>query len=105
MIALLLSTLPIILIGGIVAELDLNGLWRTLEVIGWTSIIFGILLYILDQKCAVTKKLSRLRYGHALIIGFAQVLSIIPGTSRSGITMTAARGWASAAPKPRDSPC
>lgn len=92
MIAVILSTLPIILIGGIVAELELNGLWRTMEIIGWTSIIFGILLYILDHKCAVTKRLSSLRYGHAMIIGFAQVLSIIPGTSRSGITMTAARG-------------
>jgi undecaprenyl-diphosphatase len=74
------------------STLGLTEIWRTIEVIGWTSIIFGILLYIFDTKFPMTLKLSELRYGHAIIIGFAQVLALIPGTSRSGITMTAARG-------------
>ena len=92
MLALILSTIPVIAIGGLVSKMGWNDAWRTLEVIGWTSIIFGILLYALDHMCSVTKKISDLKYGQALIIGFAQVLAIIPGTSRSGITMTAARG-------------
>lgn len=92
MIALVLSTIPVVIIGGLASKMGWTDAWRTLEVIGWTSIIFGILLYILDHKCSVTRKISDLRYGHAIIIGFAQVLAIIPGTSRSGITMTAARG-------------
>ncbi len=92
MIALILSTIPVVIIGGLVSKMGWNDAWRTLEIIGWTSIIFGVLLYALDDKCAVTKKLSELRYGHALLMGFAQVLAIIPGVSRSGITMTAARG-------------
>jgi len=92
MIALILSTIPVVILGGLVSKMGWNDSWRTLEVIGWTSIIFGILLYILDLKGAVILKISDLRYGHAMIIGFAQVLAIIPGTSRSGITMTAARG-------------
>lgn len=92
MIALVLSTIPIVVIGGIVSVKGWNEGWRSLEVIGWTSIVFGILLYVLDHKCDVSRKISDLRYGQAILIGFAQVLAIIPGTSRSGITMTAARG-------------
>lgn len=92
MIAIILSTIPVVIVGGLVSKMGWNDLWRTMEVIGWTSIIFGLLLYFLDEKSAVTKTISELRYGHAIIIGFAQILAIIPGVSRSGITMTAARG-------------
>jgi undecaprenyl-diphosphatase len=92
MLAVVLSTIPVVIFGGLASTLGLTEIWRTIEVIGWTSIIFGILLYIFDTKFPMTLKLSELRYGHAIIIGFAQVLALIPGTSRSGITMTAARG-------------
>ncbi len=92
MIALILSTIPVVIIGGLASKMGWTDMWRTMEVIGWTSIIFGILLYIIDTRCDVTGKISELRYGQAIMIGFAQVLAIIPGTSRSGITMTAARG-------------
>ncbi|WP_321389266.1 undecaprenyl-diphosphate phosphatase [Emcibacter sp.] len=91
-LALILATVPVVVFGGLVSVFDLNDLWRTAEVIGWTSIIFGILLYVLDMRSPVTKTILELRYGHALIMGLAQVLALIPGTSRSGITMTAARG-------------
>lgn len=92
MTALILSTIPIIIIGGLVSAMGWNEVWRSLEVIGWTSIIFGILLYVLDKKSPVTKKISDLRYSQAIVMGLAQVLALIPGVSRSGITMTAARG-------------
>ncbi len=92
MIAIVLSTIPVVIIGGLVSKMGWNEAWRTLEIIGWTSIIFGILLYILDEKSEVSRKISDMRYGQAILIGFAQVLAIIPGVSRSGITMTAARG-------------
>jgi len=92
MIAIVLSTIPVVLIGGLASKMGWTDVWRNMEVIGWTSIIFGLLLYVLDHKSSVTRKISDLRYGHAMIIGLAQVLAIIPGTSRSGITMTAARG-------------
>ena len=91
-LALILATIPVVVFGGLVAMFDLNEAWRTAEVIGWTSIIFGILLYVLDMRSPVTKTILELRYGHALIMGLAQVLALVPGTSRSGITMTAARG-------------
>ena len=91
MLMLILSTIPIIILGGAASILGIMDALRTIEIIGWTSIIFGILLYIADTKFPVKLDLSKICFGHALIIGFAQVLAIIPGTSRSGITMTAAR--------------
>ncbi len=92
MLAVVLSTIPIVVFGGLASEFGLSDTLRTIEVIGWTSIIFGILLYWYDTKSPIKLRMDELRYGHALIIGLAQVLSLIPGTSRSGITMTAARG-------------
>ena len=91
MLMLILSTIPIVIFGAAASSLGLTDAWRTIEIIGWTSIIFGIALYWFDTKCDVKLDLSKLCFGHALIIGFAQVLAIIPGTSRSGVTMTAAR--------------
>jgi len=64
---------------------------RSLEVIGWTSLIFGILLYLSD-KSKVTKKIdTSFTSKSALFIGFFQILSLIPGVSRSGITITSGR--------------
>lgn len=88
---IILSTIPIVIFGAAASALGLTDAWRTIEIIGWTSIIFGILLYLVDTKCDIKLDLSKICFGHAMIIGFAQVLAIIPGTSRSGITMTAAR--------------
>ena len=92
MLALILSTIPIVIFGGLASKLGLTDAWRTIEVIGWTSIVFGLLLYWFDTKCGSHRDLSELTFKNAAFIGFAQVLAIIPGTSRSGVTMTAARG-------------
>lgn len=91
MLVLLISTVPIVIFGGLAVNMGLTDLWRSIEVIGWTSIIFAILLYYFDKKSPLTMKMSNLRFGHGLIIGLAQVLSLVPGTSRSGVTITAAR--------------
>ena len=63
---------------------------RTVEIIGWTTLIFGILLWAAD-RVADKLPLENLGYGRALLIGFAQVLALIPGVSRSGICMTMGR--------------
>ena len=64
---------------------------RNIKVIGWTTIIFGVLLYIVD-KFELNKNLEKnFTYKSALLIGLFQILSLIPGVSRSGITITAAR--------------
>ena len=64
---------------------------RNLEVIGWMSLIFGILLYLSD-KSKVRKKIdTEFTNKSAVFIGLFQVLALIPGVSRSGITITSGR--------------
>ena len=86
-----ISSIPVILVGFILVETNLLNKIRNLQVISWTTIIFGVLLYISD-KCSLEKKIDKsFTYKSALFIGLFQVLSLIPGVSRSGIAITAAR--------------
>lgn len=64
---------------------------RSIEVMGWATLVFGVLLWWVDHRAPSDKILANMSVRSALIIGLAQVLALIPGTSRSGITMTAAR--------------
>tara|TARA_Y100001958_G_C21116861_1_gene462169 strand:+ start:528 stop:1037 length:510 start_codon:yes stop_codon:yes gene_type:complete len=64
---------------------------RELEIIAWTTLIFGLLLYISD-KFKLEKSITYdFNIRSAIFIGFFQILSLIPGVSRSGIAITAAR--------------
>ena len=91
LIKILLGTVPIIPVGYILYQTGLIKHLRSLEVIGWMSLIFGILLYISD-KYKITKKIDTgFTYNSAIIIGLFQVLALIPGVSRSGITITSGR--------------
>jgi undecaprenyl-diphosphatase len=85
-LCLALATLPVAVAGVLLADL-VAGHLRTVPVIAATTIGFGVLLALADRRQSGAAQLS-LRA--ALLIGLAQVLAIIPGTSRSGITMTAA---------------
>ena len=64
---------------------------RGIELIGWTTLGFGILLYMADKIGMTVRRVEHLRISDAVLIGLAQILALVPGTSRSGITMTAAR--------------
>ena len=86
----LISSVPVIIAGLILHAFEPDWL-KTLEVIAWATIGFGIVLWWADKKTVATKELKELSYKDALIIGLAQMLALIPGTSRSGITMTASR--------------
>ena len=91
LIKILLGTIPIIPVGYILYQTGLINNLRSLEVIGWMSLIFGILLYISD-KFKITKKIdTEFTSSSAIIIGLFQVLALIPGVSRSGITITSGR--------------
>lgn len=63
---------------------------RSMAVIATTTIVFGLLLGWADLRSRGNKTIEQLTWKFALLVGFAQVLALIPGTSRSGITMTAA---------------
>jgi len=91
LIKIFIGTIPIIPVGYLLYETGLINEFRSLTVIGWTSLIFGIFLYISDQS-KITKKISTdFTSKSALFIGLFQVLSLIPGVSRSGITITSGR--------------
>ena len=86
---IVLATLPAAVVGlvaGGFIELHL----RSIAVIATTTIVFGLLLGWVDWRVRGAKTLQNLTWKSALIIGLAQALALIPGTSRSGITITAA---------------
>jgi undecaprenyl-diphosphatase len=64
---------------------------RNVEIIAWTTIIFGILLYVSDKFKMKNNIKNNFDYKAVLFIGLMQILSLVPGVSRSGIAITAAR--------------
>ena len=91
LIKILISSFPVMIIGFLLVQTNLINEIRNLKVIGWTTIIFGILLFISDRFNLNKNIEKNFSFKTALIIGFFQVFSLIPGVSRSGITITAAR--------------
>lgn len=87
---IVLGTVPTLLIGFLASDL-VEAYLRDVRVIAWATIGFGLLLLWSDARGRRDLELERLGWKQALTIGLAQVLSLIPGTSRSGITITAGR--------------
>ena len=89
---LIIGSIPIVITGYIVSTTGLiNLLENNLKIIAWTTLIFGIFLYIADKSKFDKKISSDLNFKTILYIGLFQILSLIPGVSRAGITITAAR--------------
>jgi undecaprenyl-diphosphatase len=86
------ATVPVVIVGGLLSAMHLTAAMRTPEVIAWASIVFGIVLWVADQRGAQDRVAAHWNWRDAAIMGVAQAVALIPGTSRSGITMTAARG-------------
>ncbi len=91
LIKIFISSLPVILVGFVLIQTNLIENFRNLKVIGWTTLIFGVLLFLSDRFDIRKTLSSDFDFKAVLIIGFFQVLSLVPGVSRSGITITAAR--------------
>ena len=88
---IIIGTIPIIPVGFILYQTELIYRLRDLEVIGWMSLIFAIFLYVSD-KSKITKKIdTAFTNKSAIFIGLFQILSLIPGVSRTGITITSGR--------------
>jgi len=90
-ILLILGSVPLIIIGYIFYTTGLIDYLRNLKIVAWTTLLFGILLFFADRSQIKNKIDTSLNYKSILIIGLFQVLSIIPGVSRSGIVITASR--------------
>ncbi len=87
--AVIIGTIPVVLAGLLLKSL-IEGELRAPWVIATTTIVFGLLLWWADSKSLRNRHLNDLGVRDALIIGCFQAVALIPGTSRSGITMTAA---------------
>jgi len=91
LIKIFVGTIPIIPAGYILYQTGLIDQLRSIKVIGWMSLLFGILLYLSD-KTKISKKINtEFTNKSAIIIGLFQVLALIPGVSRAGITITSGR--------------
>jgi len=88
---LIISTPPALLLGFLLASQGWDDLLRSPLLIAFTTIFFGVLLWLSDVRAKSDKPVQNLTWGGAVILGLAQSLALIPGTSRSGITMTAGR--------------
>ena len=87
---LLVASVPVIVVGFLVSTV-MQDLTRNIEVIGWSTLLFGILLGFSDRIGMTLNRFQHMRYLDALLIGLAQILALIPGASRAGVTITAAR--------------
>ena len=88
---LLIGSIPLILFGYILHSTGIINSFRNLKIIAWTTLIFGLLMYFADTF-NIKKKIEKdLTIKNILIIGVMQILAVIPGVSRSGITITASR--------------
>ena len=88
---IIIGSIPLIIFGYILHSTELIHLLRNIKVIAWTTLIFGIFLYFSDQKKIYKNISSNLNIRSIIFIGMFQILALIPGVSRAGITITAAR--------------
>ena len=87
---LILATPPALIAGAAMHFTGIDEMIRSPLLIACTFIVFGIILWLADIKGARTRDIETLTWKEAIGLGLAQTLALIPGTSRSGITMTAA---------------
>ena len=90
-IGLIVAAIPVVFAGLLLKVSGLDESLRSIAVVGWATLIFGLVLYWADQSGHNAKSAADWTMKDAALMGLWQVLSLIPGTSRSGITITGAR--------------
>ena len=88
---ILLSSLPVMIVGFFLVKLNIIQHLRNFKIIGWMTIIFGIFLFFSDKSKETKNVDSNFDFKSVIIIGLFQVLSLVPGVSRSGIVISASR--------------
>ena len=91
LLLIIFGSVPLIIFGYIFYSSDLIYILRDIKVIAWTTLIFAIVLYFADKSENRKKISTDLNLKTILYIGVFQILAIIPGVSRAGITITAGR--------------
>ncbi|MEM9425281.1 MAG: undecaprenyl-diphosphate phosphatase [Pseudomonadota bacterium] len=90
-LGLVVATIPVVIAGLLLKLSGYDESLRTITVVGWSTVVFGIVLYWADQTGTDEKSANDWTLKDAIIMGVWQMLALIPGTSRSGVTITAAR--------------
>ena len=88
---IIIGSIPLIVFGYILYTTELIHFLRNIKVIAFTTLFFGIILYFADQRKINQNISTDLNIKSIIFIGLFQILALIPGVSRAGITMTAAR--------------
>ena len=88
---IIIGSIPLIIFGYILYSTELIYLLRNVKIIAWTTLFFGIILFFADQQEFDKNITANLNTKSIIFIGLFQILALIPGVSRAGITLTAAR--------------
>ena len=88
---ILFGSIPLLIFGYILHSSELIYLLRNIKIIAFTTLFFGIILFFSDQAKTEKNISTNLDFKSIIFIGLFQILALIPGVSRAGITLTAAR--------------
>ena len=88
---IIIGSIPLIIFGYLLYSTDLIHFLRDIKVIAWTTLFFAIILFFADQRKTDQNISTNLNIRSILFIGLFQILALIPGVSRAGISITAAR--------------
>ena len=88
---IIFGSIPLIIVGYILYSTEMIYVLRDIKIIAWCTLIFGIILFFADKSRFDKNISSNLNLKTILIIGLFQIIALIPGVSRAGITITTAR--------------
>ena len=88
---IIIATVPVVIVGFLIKITGLNIFLQDIKVVAFATLFFSIVLYFSDKTKVTIQFDKNISNKNALLIGLAQVLALIPGTSRSGITISCAR--------------